>query len=74
MKLAVDRIEDDIVICQDLDTKIIYELDKELLDFEVNDSDIIIFEDGKYKKDDKLKEDRLNIIKNKFEMVKNINK
>ena len=74
MKLAVDRIEEDIIVCQDLDTKLLYELDKELLDFEVSDTDIIIFENGKYKKDDKLKEERLNIIKNKFEMAKNINK
>ncbi len=74
MKLAVDRIEDNIIICQDIETKIIYELDKELLNFEVNDGDIISFENGVYYKDDKSKEERINIIKSKFEMVKNINK
>ena len=70
MKLAVDRIEGNIIVCQDLDTKEMIEIDKNLLNFELSDGDIIVFEDGNYKKDDNLKDKRRKEILEKFMKVK----
>ena len=72
MKYAVDRVEKNIVVLQHLKTKEIKEINKKELDFKVNDSDILIYKDDKYYKDEKSKEDRLNALKEKLNRVKNI--
>ena len=74
MNLIVDRIENNIVVCQDLDSKKIREVNKKDINFKVSDGDIIIFKDGKYFKDDDLKNNRLSMIKNKMERLKSIKK
>ena len=70
MKFAVDKIEDNVVVLENIDTKEIIAILKKDLDFEVKESDILVFIDNKYFKDDKEKENRLKIIQEKFNKVK----
>ena len=70
MKLAVDRIEGNIIVCQDLDTKEMIEIERKVFSFDLSDGDIIVFEDGNYKKDDNLKDKRRKEILEKFMKVK----
>lgn len=74
MNLVVDRINEDIVICQDLATKMMFEIDKKTLNFSVQDGDVISLDNGKYILNKKLKEDRLKIISNKLKQAKSIQK
>lgn len=72
MKYVVDRIVNNIVVLQNLDNKIMFEVEESELDFKVKDGDILVFSDGKYIKDDKAKQDRINLIKEKMNKAKNI--
>ena len=73
MKYSVDRIEDNIIILQDLDTKEIKEVLKKDIGIRVKDGDILVYKDNKYKKDNKLKEDRLKLIQEKLNKLKGLN-
>ena len=73
MKYSVDRIEDNIIILQDLDTKEIKEVLKKDIGIRVKDGDILVYKDNKYKKDNKLKEDRIKIIQEKLNKLKGLN-
>ncbi len=73
MKYSVDRIEDNIIILQDLDTKEIKEVLKKDIGIRVKDGDILVYKDNKYKKDNKLKEDRLKLIQDKMNKLKGLN-
>lgn len=72
MKYSVDRIEGNIIILQNLESKEMKEIDKDILDFEVNDGDIIIYENNQYRKDDNAKEDRLKMIQEKLNRLKEL--
>ncbi len=72
MKYSVDRIEDNIVILQDLDTKVIKEVNKKDIKFKISDGDVLLFKDNKYIKDNKLKEDRLKLIQEKLNRLKGL--
>ena len=72
MKYAVDRIEGDIVILQDLETKEIIEIEKELIKEDINDGDILIYENDTYKKDENTKEERLKKIQEKLDRLKEL--
>ena len=71
MNLVVDRIVNDIVICENLDNKIMFEIDVEDLDFEVHDGDIITLVDGKYELNNDLQNERKRIIMEKLKQAKN---
>jgi hypothetical protein len=73
MKYSVDRIEDNIIILQDLDTKEIKEVLKKDIGIRVKDGDILVYKDNKYKKDNKLKEDRIKLIQEKLNKLKGLN-
>ncbi len=73
MKYSVDRIEDNIIILQELDTKEIKEVLKKDIGIRVKDGDILVYKDNKYKKDNKLKEDRLKLIQEKLNKLKGLN-
>ena len=49
MKYAVDRIEDNIVVLEDINTKEKQEVKKELLPSNIKDGTILIFENNEYK-------------------------
>ncbi len=72
MKYSVDRIEDNIVILQDLDTKVIKEVNKKDIKFKISDGDVLLFKDNKYIKDNKLKEDRIKLIQEKMNRLKGL--
>lgn len=71
MKFSVDEIIDNIIKLEDLETREIRYLKKEDLDFETKENDILILGDNGYYKDEKLKNDRINILKEKLERLKN---
>ena len=70
MKYSVDRIENNIIILQNLDTKEIKEIKK--LNFKVKEGDILVYKDNKFIKDDKEKDNRLKILEEKLKKVQNI--
>ncbi len=71
MKFSVDEIIDNIIKLEDLETREIRYLKKEDLDFETKENDILILGDNGYHKDEKLKNDRINMLKEKLERLKN---
>ena len=71
MKFSVDEIIDNIIKLEDLETREIRYLKKDDLDFEAKENDILILGDNGYYKDEKLKNNRINILKEKLERLKN---
>lgn len=71
MNLVVDRVVNGIAICQNLDNKIMFEIDLDDLDFEVHDGDVISLVDGRYELNNKLKDERKKIIMEKLKQAKN---
>ena len=71
MKFSVNEIIDNIIKLEDLETREIRYLKKEDLDFEAKENDILILGNNGYYKDEKLKNDRINILKEKLERLKN---
>ena len=71
MKFSVDEIIDNIIKLEDLETREIRYLKKDDLDFETKENDILILGDNGYYKDEKLKNNRINILKEKLERLKN---
>ena len=72
MKYSVDRIENNIVILQNLDTKEVLKVNKKDIKYKVADGDILLFKDNKYIKDDKIKEDRVKLIQDKLNKLKGL--
>ena len=53
MKYAVDKVEDDIVLLENIINGEKKEIKKECFSFSVKETDIVLFENGIYKKDNK---------------------
>ena len=70
MKYAVDKVEDDIVLLENIINGEKKEIKKECFSFPVKETDIVIKKDGAYLKDDKEKEDRIKMIKAKMEALR----
>ena len=70
MKYAVDRVEGNVIILENLKTGKIKEVSVKELNFKVKDRDILVYNNNEYKKDDKEKEKRLKELKEKFDRVK----
>ena len=70
MKYAVDRVEENIAVCQNLDTNEIIEIDLKILPKRIKDGTILIYEDNKYKIDKKEEEKRRLAILEKFNRLK----
>ena len=70
MKFAVDRIEDDIVVLENLDDEKITYLNKKELKFEVVEGDILILSGNTYVKSGTEKEKRLLEIKRKMDILR----
>lgn len=78
MKFAIDRIEDKIVILEDIDTKEIKEVDKDLFNFDIYDGRIVKLVNGIYEPDiieEKLRKEkitkRFNRLKKKRNNIQN---
>ena len=70
MKYAVDKVEDDIVLLENIINGEKIMVKKEDFSFPVKETDIVIKKDGAYLKDDKEKEDRIKMIKAKMEALR----
>lgn len=70
MKYAVDKIEDDIVLLENILNGKKIMVKKEDFLFPVKETDIVIKKDDAYLKDDKEKEDRIKVIKAKMEALR----
>ena len=70
MKYAVDKVEDDIVLLENIINGEKITIQKECFSFSVKETDIVIKKDGAYLKDDKEKEDTIKIIKAKMEALR----
>lgn len=70
MKYAVDKVEDDIVLLENILNGEKITVQKECFSFPIKETDIVIKKDGAYLKDEKEKEDRIKIIKAKMEALR----
>ena len=70
MKYAVDRIEKDLAICQDLETREMLEIKLEILPDGIKDGDIIRKENDVFVFDTEEKKSRIDIIKAKMAKLK----
>ena len=70
MKYAVDKVEDDIVLLENIINGEKKEIKKECFSFPLNETDIVLFENGIYKKDNKEKNERIKMIKAKMEALR----
>jgi len=70
MKYVIDRIEDNIVVCQNLETKEMIELKKVLLPSNIKDGNVLIFENNEYKLDLNEEELRRQRIRERFNRLK----
>lgn len=71
MKFSVDEIIDNVIKLENLETREIKYLEKSNIDFDVKENDILVLGDNGYYKDAKLKNDRINMLKEKLERLKN---
>lgn len=70
MKYAVDRIEDNLVIMENLETKEIIEIEKDKLPIDIKDGTILIYEDEEYKLDLNEEELRRRQIQDRFNRLR----
>ena len=70
MKYAVDKIEENIVTLESLDTKEKKEVLLEVLPSNIKEGTILTYENNEYKKDEVLEQQRRTSIKNKFDMLR----
>lgn len=70
MKYVIDRIEDNIVICQNLESKEMVEIEKNLLPQNIKDGTMLLFENNEYKLDLKEEELRRKRISERFNRLK----
>lgn len=70
MKYAVDKVEGDIVLLENILNGEKKEVRKECFSFQVKETDIIIVLNGIYKKDNKEKNDRIKMIKAKMKSLR----
>lgn len=74
MKYSVDRIENDKIVVQNLETLQMEEIAKEKIPFSIQESDIIKLENNTYQLDKEEKEIRKKRIQEKLNKLKQISK
>lgn len=70
MKYAIDRIEENIVILEDINTKEKIEVEKEVLPLNIKDGTILIYENNEYKLDLNEEELRRKRIQERFNRLR----
>ncbi len=70
MKYVVDRIENNIIILENLKDKSILEIPKDKINFLVKDGDVLYYDNNKFRLDLETKKKRIELIKEKFNKVK----
>lgn len=71
MKYSIDRIIDNIVILENIETGSKLEITKQNLPFSIHEGLIIIYKDGLYIKDETEEKKRRRIIEEKFKRLRN---
>lgn len=71
MKYSVDKIEDDIVVLENLKTKEIFNVNISLFDGDINEKDIVILKNNKYQKQVAETNDRLKRLRQLMNKLKN---
>lgn len=69
MKYAVDRIEGDYAVLEDLETREIINIELTKLP-NVRETDVLVFENGEYKIDENAKEERIKTIRDKMNSLR----
>lgn len=69
MKYAVDRIEGNIIVLENIETSEKIEIST-IEGMDAKEGDILIYENNTYRKDDTIKEERLNTIKEKMDKLR----
>lgn len=72
VKYAVDRIEENAIVLESLSDNKIRIINIKEVNYEVKEKDILIFKNGKYYKDENEKANRLKLLQEKLNRVKNI--
>lgn len=70
MKYSVDRIENNIAILENIETKEIKEIEKKHLPKEVREGTILIYINQQYKIDKEEEENRKEFLKSKFNRLR----
>ena len=70
-KYSVDRIEEDIIVLENIDNKEIIEINKSELDFEVIDGNILRLVDGKFVLDKEIEVKRKESLRERLNRLKN---
>ena len=70
-KYSVDRIEEDIIVLENIKNKEIIEISKSELDFEVVDGNILKLVDGKFVLDQELEVSRKESLRERLNRLKN---
>lgn len=69
MYYSVDRIENDIVVLENIENNNVIEINISLLP-EVKESDIVVFKNDKYQVDNKIRLDRVRMLKAKLNRLR----
>lgn len=70
MKYSVDKIENDIVILEEINTGYIKEENISVFNFEIKEKDILLFDNNVYIKDENEKINRINMLREKMNRLK----
>ena len=70
-KYSVDRIEEDIIVLENIDNREIVEVNKTELDFEVVDGNILKLVDGKFVLDQETEVSRKESLRERLNRLKN---
>lgn len=70
-KYSVDRIEEDIIVLENIENKEIIEINKCELDFEVVDGNILKLIDGKFELDQEVEVSRKESLRDRLNRLKN---
>ena len=70
MKYVVDRIENNIIILENLKDKGILEIPRDKINFLIKDGDVLYYDNNKFRLDLETKKKRIELIKEKFNKVK----
>ena len=70
-KYSVDRIEENIIVLENIENKEIIEINKCELDFEVVDGNILKLVDGKFELDQKVEVSRKESLRDRLNRLKN---
>ena len=70
MKYSVDKLENDIVILEEINTGYIKEENISVFNFEIKEKDILLFDNNVYIKDENEKINRINMLREKMNRLK----